>query len=59
MYIKNSKYIKKNLKFLSSNKKIRVRLAANINKIDYLRILINQKQKKPSGAGNIITNISK
>ena len=42
--------------FLSSNKKIRVRLAANINKLDYLRILINKKQKIPSNVGKIISN---
>ena len=39
---------------LSADKKIRVRLSANINKLDYLRILINKKQKTPSGVGKII-----
>ena len=39
---------------LSSDKKIRVRLSANINKLDYLRILIDKKRKIPSGVGNIV-----
>ncbi len=41
---------------LSSDKKIRVRLSANINKLDYLRILIDKKRKIPSGVGNIVIN---
>ena len=39
---------------VSSDKKIRAKLSANINKLDYLRILINKKHKIPSGAGKII-----
>ena len=39
---------------LSSDKKIRVKLSANINKLDYLRVLINREQKIPSGVGGII-----
>ena len=42
---------------LSSDKKIRVKLSANISKLDYLRILINREQKIPSGVGKIINNI--
>ena len=41
---------------LSADKKIRVRLSANINKLDYLRILIDKKRKIPSGVGNIVIN---
>ena len=41
---------------LSTDKKIRVRLSANINKLDYLRILIDKKRKIPSGVGNIVIN---
>ena len=41
---------------LSSDKKIRVRLSANINKLDYLRILIDKKRKIPSDVGNIVLN---
>ena len=43
---------------LSSDKKIRVKLSANINKLDYLRVLINREQKIPSEVGKIIKNIS-
>ena len=43
---------------LSSDKKIRVRLSANINKLDYLRILIDKKQKIPSEAGKIVIDKS-
>ena len=39
---------------LSADKKIRVKLSANINKLDYLRVLINKKQKIPSQVGEII-----
>ena len=39
---------------LSSDKKIRVKLSANINKLDYLRVLINREHKIPSGVGKII-----
>ena len=39
---------------VSSDKKIRAKLSANINKLDYLRILINKKQKIPSEVGKII-----
>ena len=39
---------------LSSDKKIRVKLSANINKLDYLRVLINREHKIPSEAGKII-----
>ena len=42
---------------LSADKKIRVKLSANINKLDYLRILINREQKIPSEIGKIIKNI--
>ncbi len=42
---------------LSSDKKIRVKLSANINKLDYLRILIDREQKIPSEVGRIINNI--
>ncbi len=42
---------------LSSDKKIRVKLSANINKLDYLRVLINREQKIPSGVGGIIKDI--
>ena len=42
---------------LSSDKKIRVKLSANINKLDYLRVLINREHKIPSEAGKIIKNI--
>ena len=42
---------------LSTDKKIRVKLSANISKLDYLRILINREQKIPSGVGKIINNI--
>ena len=42
---------------LSSDKKIRVKLSANISKLDYLRILINKEQKIQSGVGKIINNI--
>ena len=41
---------------LSADKKIRVKLSANINKLDYLRVLINKKQKIPSQVGEIILN---
>ena len=43
---------------LSTDKKIRVKLSANISKLDYLRILINKEQKIPSGVGKIINNIA-
>ena len=43
---------------LSTDKKIRVKLSANISKLDYLRILINREQKIPSGVGKIINNIA-
>ena len=43
---------------LSSDKKIRVKLSANINKLDYLRILINREHKTPSEVGKIIKNIA-
>ena len=43
---------------LSADKKIRVKLSANINKLDYLRILINREQKIPSEIGKIIKNIA-
>ncbi len=43
---------------LSSDKKIRVKLSANINKLDYLRVLINREHKTPSEAGKIIKNIA-
>jgi rod shape-determining protein MreC len=42
---------------LSSDKKIRVKLSANINKLDYLRVLINREQKIPSGVGGIIRDM--
>ena len=42
---------------LTSDKKIRVKLSANINKLDYLRVLINREHKIPSEAGKIIKNI--
>ena len=38
----------------AADKKIRVKLSANINKLDYLRVLINKKQKIPSEVGEII-----
>ncbi len=41
---------------LSADKKIRVKLSANINKLDYLRVLINKKYKIPSQVGEIILN---
>jgi len=41
---------------LSADKKTRVKLSANINKLDYLRVLINKKQKIPSQVGEIILN---
>ena len=41
---------------LSADKKIRVKLSANINRLDYLRVLINKKQKIPSQVGEIIIN---
>ena len=43
---------------LSSDKKIRVKLSANINKLDYLRVLINREHKIPSGVGKIIQKIA-
>ena len=43
---------------LSSDKKIRVKLSANINKLDYLRVLINREHKIPSEAGKIIQKIA-
>ena len=43
---------------LSSDKKIRVKLSANINKLDYLRVLINREHKIPSGVGKIIKKIA-
>ena len=43
---------------LSSDKKIRVKLSANINKLDYLRVLINREHKIPSEVGNIIKNVA-
>ena len=39
---------------LSSDKMIKVKLSANINKLDYLRVLINREHKIPSGVGKII-----
>ena len=43
---------------LSSDKKIRVKLSANINKLDYLRVLINREHKIPSGVGKIIKKVA-
>ena len=43
---------------LTSDKKIRVKLSANINKLDYLRVLINREHKIPSGVGKIIKKIA-
>jgi len=43
---------------LSSDKKTRVKLSANINKLDYLRILIKREHKIPSEVGKIIKNIA-
>ena len=38
--------------------KNRVKLSANINKLDYLRVLINREHKIPSEAGKIIQKIA-
>ena len=43
---------------LSSDKKIRVKLSANINKLDYLKVLIKREHKIPSGVGKIIQKIA-
>ena len=39
---------------LSADKKIRIRLAANLNQLDYVRVIINNRLKIPVDAGGII-----
>ena len=39
---------------ISADKKIRVKPSANINKLDYLRILVNRKKKIPSRLGEVV-----
>ena len=39
---------------LSSDKKVRTRLAANLNQLDYVRVIINRKLKIPTEAGGLI-----
>ncbi len=39
---------------LSSDKKIRTRLAANLNQLDYVRVIIKRESKIPAEAGGIV-----
>jgi rod shape-determining protein MreC len=41
---------------LSPEKKIKTRLAANLNQLDYVRVIINRNLKIPAKAGSIIKN---
>ena len=41
---------------LSPEKKIKTRLAANLNQLDYVRVIINRNLKIPTKAGSLIKN---
>ena len=41
---------------LSPEKKIKTRLAANLNQLDYVRVIINRNLKIPAKAGSVIKN---
>ena len=41
---------------LSSDKKVRARLSANLSQLDYVRVIMDSKSKIPSKAGSIIKN---